>query len=427
MTTNPGEPLPERPELEESATRYLEIGQHILFAILLVLGTARATQTARGEGASSTAVLLIGAGLLGVWYVVGAVMGRAHRRQAARREATTAGPKPWSSRSGLLWFALLLLGWGTLICVSADFSWVAFALFLLTIHMLPTRAALPVIVALTCAVVAVQLRTSTAGTMGAVVGPVIGAVIAVGAGHIYQRILAESENRRRLAAALLAAQDGLVAAHDELAHAQREAGVLAERQRLARDIHDTLAQGFSSILLLSRAGLAGEPSRDLLTQIETTASENLDEARRVVHALTPATLESAPLAAALERLLARLTEQTGITSRLTSDGDLDLPTTAEVALLRVAQSALANVRLHSSASRVQVTLTGGDDAVTLDVVDDGTGFDPDAPLTRVDGSGFGLRAMRERLAELGGTLVVESTPGEGTALLASIPLDRSTP
>jgi signal transduction histidine kinase len=240
-------------------------------------------------------------------------------------------------------------------------------------------------------------------------------------------LTSENEQRRRLVAELVAAQDDLVATHDELAATQRQAGALAERARLARDIHDTLAQGFSSILLLARAGQAG--SQDvaaLLGQIESTAAENLEEARRVVHALAPAALEEAPLPAAIGRLLDRLAEQTGVRAELHLDGEpVPIATSQEVALLRLAQSALANVRLHARASRVAVTLTYRPSEVSLDVVDDGVGFDlqqlQSAPL---GGTGFGLRAMRDRLSGVGGTLAVESSAGEGTAVAATIPLAR---
>ncbi|WP_284305869.1 sensor histidine kinase [Mobilicoccus caccae] len=298
----------------------------------------------------------------------------------------------------------------------------------MSIHLLPGRSALVLITALSCVVVGVHVHAGVGNLFGQVAGPVVGAIVAAGTGLLYRRILAESEQRRRLVAELLAAQDDLVVVHDELASTQREAGVHAERARLARDIHDTLAQGFSAIVLLSRAGLAAEKDSaekdsPVLTQIESTALEHLEEARRVVHALTPASLESAPLPAALARLVARLEEQTGISASLDALDVGSLPTAHEVALLRIAQSALANVRLHSGAARVGVTLTRSVDRVTLEVVDDGRGFDPDAPRTApLGGTGFGLRVMRERLAGLGGTLGVESTPGEGTVLTATIPL-----
>ena len=244
---------------------------------------------------------------------------------------------------------------------------------------------------------------------------------------VYSQLRAESEARRSLVQQLTATRDDLVATHDELAVAQRQAGVLAERSRLARDIHDTLAQGFSSIVLLSRAGLTGSPDaerlRSLMEQVEQTAATGLQDARTVVHALTPDELSEAPLPAALGRLLDRLASQTGLRTDLVVDGSARaLPTAVEVALLRLSQGALANVRQHADASRVTVTLTYQDDAVVLDVVDDGRGFDPAAPRVRNNGSGFGLRAMRERLSDLGGTLTIEASPGEGTAVGASVPL-----
>ncbi|WP_051992344.1 sensor histidine kinase [Mobilicoccus pelagius] len=451
------------PTLEASASRYLECGQHLLFALLLVLGTARAVLVDHGTADRGVAAL-VGAALTAVWYVVGAVMSRAGQDRARRRrEAELRGMRLPSddlrddaastrsrvrragdaehagdaeeaitargARGGLAWFVVLVACWLGLLWISPDFSWVAFALFLLAIHLLSTPAALGTIAALTCCVVASQVSAGVPSP-GRIVGPVVGAIVAAGAGLIYRRILAESEDRRRLVAELVVAQDDLVAVHDELAATQREAGVLTERQRLARDIHDTLAQGLSSIVLLSRAGLAGDDAArtDVLRQIEATAADNLEEARRVVHALTPASLEAAPLPTALTRLLERLREQTSLETTIDVDGDMTtLGTSGEVALLRVAQSALSNVRLHARADRVVVALTNTGDAVMLDVVDDGRGFDPArldaAPL---GGTGFGLRAMRERLATLGGALGVDSAPGEGTTLTATVPLANPT-
>lgn len=420
------------PTLEASASRYLEYGQHLLFALLLVLGAARTVHLDDPSGGRGPSAL-VGAALTAVWYVVGAVMSRAGQERVRRRRETddedSVPETARSARGGLAWFVVLILCWVGLLRLSPDFSWVAFALFLLAIHLLPTPAALAAITGITGVVIVSQMAAGVSGP-GRVIGPIVGAVVAAGAGLIYRRILAESEQRRRLVAELVAAQDDLVAVHDELAATQREAGILTERHRLARDIHDTLAQGLSSIVLLSRAGLAGgaDARVDVLRQIEVTAADNLEEARRVVHALTPASLDEAPLPTALGRLLDRMREQTGITTGIDVDGDMtSLGTSGEVALLRVAQSALSNVRLHAGANRVAVSLTNTGDAVMLDVVDDGRGFDPArldaAPL---GGTGFGLRAMRERLATLGGTLVVDSAPGEGTTLTATLPLPGPT-
>ncbi len=209
---------------------------------------------------------------------------------------------------------------------------------------------------------------------------------------------------------------------------QRATGVLQERERLAREIHDTLAQGLSSILLTTRAvrSAGGVPDDTRLAQIEQIARENLEEARRVVSALTPADLDRALLAEALGRLVERFASQTTIRARMQCEGrPTALPTQYEAALLRVAQSALANVREHSQAGRVGVTLSFLPDAVTLDVVDDGIGFDPailEATPSAGATSGFGLRGMRARVAELGGRLTVEAAPREGTAVAASLPM-----
>ncbi len=152
------------------------------------------------------------------------------------------------------------------------------------------------------------------------------------------------------------------------------------------DIHDTLAQGFSSILLLARAGRRGNDAAPIFDQIADTAQENLVEARRVVAALAPADLESAPLESALRRLVAQLGDQTGIIGEVHTDGeDVPLPMDYDVALLRVAQSSLANVRLHSRAQRVRVTLTYEADEVRLDVVDDGSVSIPARPVDSVCG------------------------------------------
>ncbi|NJP82677.1 sensor histidine kinase, partial [Streptomyces sp. AA8] len=198
------------------------------------------------------------------------------------------------------------------------------------------------------------------------------------------------------------------------------AGRLAERQRLAREIHDTLAQGLSSIVLLARAAETASPeaARARMREAGRTAADNLAEARRFVQALTPPALEEAPLPEALRRVTERTVP--GAVFRL--DGDpCALPMETEVALLRLTQEALANVARHARADHTAVTIAFLDGQVTLDVYDDGIGFTPgDGPA---DGRRtFGLHGMRERIAALGGTLTVESAPGEGTAIAAAVPV-----
>lgn len=203
-----------------------------------------------------------------------------------------------------------------------------------------------------------------------------------------------------------------------------------ERERLAREIHDTLAQGLSSIQLLLRAATRSlDPAREvdttkashLVEQARHEAQENLAEARRFVRALAPGDLDESTLAAALQRLCAATSVRAGIQVYFHPVGQATpLATPVEVALLRIAQAALGNTIQHSQATRADVTLTSMDAAVTLDVVDDGVGFDPQAQIsTTLDAAGhggFGLRSMKSRAAELSGALTVESQPGGGTAV-----------
>lgn len=203
--------------------------------------------------------------------------------------------------------------------------------------------------------------------------------------------------------------------------------MLEERQRLAHEIHDTLAQGFTSIVTnLEAAGGALDRDRAALrhhlNQALGVARESLSEARRLVWALKPEPLEEAPLPEALRRLVARWSSSSGVAAEVFVTGEPgSLAAEAEVALLRVAQEALANVRKHARAGRVAVTLSYIGGRAVLDVRDDGVGFDPAATSPGSGGDGFGLRSMRERLERAGGALSVESAPGEGTVLSAEVP------
>ncbi|MGW1607605.1 sensor histidine kinase, partial [Streptomyces eurythermus] len=221
----------------------------------------------------------------------------------------------------------------------------------------------------------------------------------------------------------------LTATRADLAAAQHTAGVLAERDRLAREIHDTLAQGLSSIQLLLRAAERALPQAPqnaarYVDQARQAAVDNLAEARRFVAALTPPTLEGTTLAGALDRLCTTTSARHRLTARFRLTGEpAPLTTAQEVALLRIAQSALANTVRHAEATTADVTLGYPGDHVTLDIVDDGRGFDPDRlPAPDPEAGGFGLAAMRARAHSLGGTLTLTSAPGHGTALAARLPL-----
>lgn len=241
----------------------------------------------------------------------------------------------------------------------------------------------------------------------------------------------QSEERRQLIAQLEATQG-------ELAASERRSGALAERQRLAGDIHDTLAQGFASIVTLSeaaRAEFASRPEDSLqrLEEIGQSGRANLAEARRVVWALQPGVLEQQPLESALDELAADFRAETSIDASSAVDGDArSLGPETEAILVRVTQEALTNVRKHARADRVVITLTCLDDSVMLDVRDDGVGFAPTSPLgdrhrSRHRDDGFGLTVMRERIEQHGGTLTIESGPGAGTTIVAELPTTPTEP
>lgn len=220
----------------------------------------------------------------------------------------------------------------------------------------------------------------------------------------------------------------LEATRSELADTERSRGVLAERERLAHEIHDTLAQGFTSILTLSQAieaSLDRDPDavRHRLTLLERTARENLAETRALVGALAPVDLQGNTLPDALERVVGRWTEETGIPVELKLDGSRPtLPTVVEIVLLRAAQEALTNVGRHAGASHVQVTFTvvpDGHGLATVSIVDDGKGFESDKPA-----GGFGLRGMRARAQQAGGGLEVISAPGGGASVRVHVPIHQ---
>lgn len=207
----------------------------------------------------------------------------------------------------------------------------------------------------------------------------------------------------------------------ELAEVYQRQGAAEERERLAREIHDTLAQGFASIIVLAEAARSQltvdvHRSAQQLQSIEQTARENLAEARVLVGAAPSSGVAPGSVAETLRRTLDRFTEDTGlaVTADL-SDIACDRPT--RIALLRCTQESLANVRKHAAATTVGVVLAQGPDAVELEITDDGCGFVVE------DSRGFGLDGMRKRLDEFGGGLTVTSSLGDGTRILVTIPLD----
>ncbi len=236
-----------------------------------------------------------------------------------------------------------------------------------------------------------------------------------------------SDLRRVRAYLTVGAQAALALENLRLIAQARRSGMIGERKRLAREIHDTLIQGFASIVMNLEAAEGSPENRQVLRHLgeaRSTARDGLAEARRIVWALRPEALEGTPLSEALERLAARWSEASGVACDVKVTGvPVPLPPEAEVTLLRAAQEALTNVRKHAGAGRAVLTLSYMDDRVALDVLDDGAGFEPEgASMADRTSGGFGLPAMRERVQQSGGTLLVESEPGSGTTLVVELPV-----
>ncbi|MFF5215293.1 sensor histidine kinase [Micromonospora sp. NPDC000442] len=238
-----------------------------------------------------------------------------------------------------------------------------------------------------------------------------------------KRLVAELATTNRQLAETIRENEGL---HAQLITQAREAGVLDERQRMAQEIHDTLAQGLTGIITqLEAAEQTRDRSADWRRHVDNAlalARESLTEARRSVRALRPEPLETARLPDALSELGERWSTRHGVAASVSTTGTpRPLHPEIEVTLLRAAQEALSNVARHAAASRVGLTLSYMSDVVTLDVRDDGSGFDVTNRSTPDQNGSYGLTAMRQRVNRVGGQLAVESEPGGGTAVSASVP------
>ncbi|MFE0423244.1 sensor histidine kinase [Streptomyces sp. NPDC058953] len=261
-------------------------------------------------------------------------------------------------------------------------------------------------------VVGIVLRDDQYVT-GNIVFAVAGYAVSVLTGLLIHRLVADGDARAwRLGTEL---ED----ARARLAEAHRRQGAADERERMAREIHDTLAQGFASIIVLAEAArstLGSDPERAgrQLVSIERTARENFAEARVLVGSAPESGLTPGSVAVTLRRTLDRFAQDTGLTVDAELPPDVDCDQRTRIALLRCVQESLANVRKHAAATTVGVVLTQDRDAIELEITDDGRGFVVE------DSRGFGLHGMRGRLAELDGDLTVTSSPGDGTRVLATI-------
>ncbi|MEU0796068.1 sensor histidine kinase [Amycolatopsis sp. NPDC005961] len=297
--------------------------------------------------------------------------------------------------SSLLWLTVVLALWVVLVVLAPSFAWSAIPLFVTGLRTLPTGQALALVTVITVLVVVSQNRLADGFDPNLTIVPI--AIAAVTAAVItYMRRQAE-----------------------RLRESERRAGVLAERHRVSRELHDALAQGLSSqAMLLQAADLAWDRpdlAREHVRAAQRIGAGNLSEARRLVQDLAPADLVDATLEEALRAVAGRA----GLPVDVRIDGaERPLPERVQSTVVRIAQGALANAREHADAGRVVLTLTYLDDQVVLDVADDGRGFLESAPEGE---RGHGLPAMRVRAQQLGGRLTVESAPGQGTVISAAIP------
>lgn len=317
------------------------------------------------------------------------------------------------------WVAVVLTLWMGLTLVAPSFAWTAVPLAFAALQILPFRAAVGVVVVMTVVVSLAWNRITDEVDPTVVVGPIGIALVTVIA---YRALDLESRTRQHLL-------DKLTEAQADLAVAQHRSGVLSERTRISREIHDSVGQGLSSINLLLNAAEQDWSHRPDLARhhVQTasaTARDGLDEVRRVVRDLAPEDLETDDSGAALPIALERLAEREGhgVEVRLRVHGTVvAVPTPVASAVVRSARGALANVVEHAGASRAVISLTYHPDEVLLDVRDDGRGFEPNGEPTSRE-RGRGLRGIRQRAHELGGRVEVESAPGDGATVSVRFPL-----
>jgi len=400
------------PELVEPGSwelryyRFLEAAPYVLLAVSTVLSQATTAPSIR-ERLTVIGIAALTAGWVYVMY--------------------TRSPRGWRERTApmLVYFAGLLAFTWALESHSAFFIAFAITGFLQAFFLLPVVLAF-IATAATSSVL--YLAAPDSGFRNPAALPALAFIVvlqtaATGGGSFMGSKISEQHSRQlRLLADLKAAQEENQGLQVQVLAQARAAGVLDERQRLAREIHDTLAQGLTGIVTQLEAAevehLRSEVWRAHVARANALARESLREARRSLHALRPEPLEGSRLADAIADMARRWSETAAVDLTLETTGEpVPLLTELEVTLFRVAQEALANVARHASASRVGLTISYMDDVVLLDVRDNGAGFTPG----ETNGSGFGLRAMEQRLRLVGGTLAIESEVGAGTAVSASVP------
>ncbi|AWB82813.1 sensor histidine kinase [Corynebacterium yudongzhengii] len=381
----------------------LRNGIHIFTAVLLMVAVASSFQMALIDAAIN--LILIAA--FAAVYFLGSIP-----------------VDSWPDGKKQAWIVLLTALWIGEMVVSPVGIYLVFTLFFVYLQVLDElRGVISVVFA---ASVAVIMQIPNGLTFGGIMGPAVSAVISLAVYYAYRSIQRISSEREQLI-------NQLMDTRAQLAQSEHDQGVIAERQRLAHEIHDTVAQGLSSIQLLLHAAErevrdtnnahARDNALERIDQARRAASENLAEARAMIAALTPDSLSRHSLKAALERMADSFGQAGELSIEVDIDGEVrELPMPVEAALLRIAQGAVGNVVKHAEASRCRITVTYEEDEVRLDVVDNGRGFDLQSVRTRRAEMGHvGVEAMRRRAEERGGQLTMESQPGGPTAVSAVLP------
>lgn len=385
-----------------STTRILDllrVSLHVLVAVLLavgLMGQLRIDDPLPGLVLSTVFAAVYMAGT--VWHYEG---------------------RAYPSWAPYAWLAVVAALWVGLVQVSADFVWLEFPLVMLACVILPRWWELLAAAGLLC--VSLWAVAAPGGNIGAVVGPSIGTVLAVFIVHAYRALRAEADHYKQMA-------DDLRSAQRERAAAEHAAGMAQERARLAREVHDTMAQGLSSIVLLGRAmdkQLGDDaPARETLDVIRSTAADNLAEARRFVKANSAdtASIEAAsggdkPQRVALPTRLERLARAASDRQRALGEplevqvNAVDLPEPAASVAERMVREGLSNIVRHAGASKAVITVDKLGATATIDVFDNGRGISGK--------EGYGLKGLRARVEEIGGELSVE-----GNVLAATLPVEE---
>lgn len=317
-------------------------------------------------------------------------------------------PRTPFNQHRLVWFILLSLLWASLIWDGPEPAYLVFPMFFLVVMITtPMRAAIAIVVLTAIAVVTLSMHLGF--SVGVVTGPLLGALVAWVLGTCFQLLTHTLKE--------------LVDARASAIRASKSAGEQAERARIAGEIHDTVAQGLSSIQMLLHAAEKRVEDPQALRHIQLarqTTAENLAEIRNIIAALQPTPLVGADLPIAL----ARLSSTTPLRERISFEVDGTprvLPDEMEAEIVRIAQTLLGNVVRHSDARSAKMTLTYQEDQILLDVLDDGKGFDIAEMMRR---KSVGLPTAQRRAEHLGGSLIIESTLGAGTGISARIPYQQ---